>query len=109
MDILQQLLTVNWGELVTAATVISAGVVVGVTQALKYIPVEWTTRFSVWINIVMSFLAALVIQGLPTGDNWVVIVSEWFVIVVAASLGYNLVVKHAVTKPQGNLPADKPV
>jgi len=98
-------------EYLEAATALSMIAVAIVTQLLKYIPVEWTTRFAVWINIGLSVIATVIAFGsVPsfTGD-WGTFLGQLLTIVIGAALTYHLVIKAIVTKPQGNLPADKAV
>ena len=102
---MNELSQINFGELITAASLASAGVVTLVTQWLKYIPTEWTSKYSVYINIVLSFFASLVVRGVPSfqDTNWVVFLVQWGVIALASAFAYHQIVKQAVTKPQGNM------
>jgi len=96
-------------EVFAAATAISIVAVTLVTQALKYIPVEWTTKFAVYINIALSLIASVItyytsFNTLPTfSGDWGTFLAQWLVVVLGAALTYKLVVKSAVTKPEGNV------
>jgi len=102
-------------DIFTEATAISIVAVTIVTQIFKYIPVEWTTKFAVWINIALSVIASGVAYYTAYGTtpafngDWRTFLGQLLIIVVGAALTYELVVKSAVTKPKGNLPADKAV
>lgn len=80
-------------------TAVAATVVLFVTQAMKYIPVAWTTRYAVWVNIALSFIGAVVTMGVPTFTIWLDFVVQWLIIALVAALAYNQLLKHAVANP----------
>lgn len=85
-------------EYLNELVLVASTVVVFVTEAVKHVPVEWTTKYSVWVNIALSFIGAVVVQGLPTFTDWVSFVIQWLVIAVVAAIAYNQLVKPAVTR-----------
>lgn len=89
---------INIGELVTAATVAASGAVVVVTQLLKHIPVEWTSRYPLYINIVLSLIGTVVTTGLPSFDNWAAFAVQWLIIALAAAITYTKLMKPAVNE-----------
>jgi len=83
-------------EYLSQAALVASSVVVFVTQALKYVPVEWTTRYAVWVNIVLSIIGAIVIKGEPTFTSWPDFLVQAGTIAVIAALAYNHLVRPAV-------------
>ena len=81
----------------TAAALSASVVVLFVTQALKYIPVAWTSKYSVYVNIVLSFIGAIVVKGLPVFgvDLWQFIL-QWIIIAVVAAIAYLSLLKPAL-------------
>ena len=72
------------------------------TQILKYVPAAWTSRYAVYVNIAVSFLASIAVQGFPLFENnWGVFLGQWLVIAVSSS-----VVHHALVKPALQEPSD---
>ncbi|WP_298585116.1 hypothetical protein [uncultured Kocuria sp.] len=92
MDLTQ----INIADLVTAATVAASGAVVVVTQLLKHVPVEWTSRYPLYINIALSLIGTVVTTGLPSFDNWAAFVVQWLVIALAAAITYTKLMKPAI-------------
>lgn len=88
-------------EFLTAAAVSAAAVVTFVTQALKYIPVEWTSKYAVYVNIVLSFIGALIVGGVPVlnANLWEFVV-QWLVIAVVAAIAFHSLVKPALEEPK---------
>jgi hypothetical protein len=86
-------------EYLSQASLVASSVVLFVTQALKYVPVEWTTRYAVWVNIVLSIIGTIVIKGEPTFTNWPDFAVQAGTIAVIAALAYNHLVRSAVTSP----------
>jgi hypothetical protein len=84
-------------EYLDAAALVASTVVVFVTQALKYVPVEWTSRYAVWVNIILSVIGTLVIEGVPTFTTWPEFLVQVGTIAVIAALAYNQLVRPAVT------------
>lgn len=81
----------------TAAALSASVVVLFVTQALKYVPVQWTSKYSVYVNIVLSFIGAVVVKGLPVlgVDLWQFIL-QWIIIAVVAAIAYLSLLKPAL-------------
>lgn len=103
---LEQLSQINFGELITAASLAGAGVVTLVTQWLKYIPTQYTSgKWAVYVNVALSFLASLVVRGFPAydGTDIVAFLVQWGVIALASAFAYRNLLKPAITKPQGNV------
>ena len=86
-------------EFLTEATLIASSVVLFVTQALKYVPAEWTSKYAVWVNIILSIIGTLVIQGVPTFTTWQEFLVQAGTIAVIAALAYNQLLRPAVAKP----------
>ena len=85
-------------EYLSELTVVAATVVLFVTEAIKHVPVYWTSKYAVWVNILLSFIGSVVVYGMPTFTNWLDFITQWLVIAVIAALAYNQIVKPAVTK-----------
>lgn len=85
-------------EYLNELVLVASTIVVFATEAIKHVPAEWTTRYAVWVNIALSFIGALVVQGLPTFTSWVEFGVQWLVIAVVAAIAYNQLVKPAVTR-----------
>ena len=85
-------------EYLNELVLVASTVVVFVTEAIKHVPAEWTTKHAVWVNIALSFIGAIVVQGLPTFTDWVGFIIQWLVIAVVAAIAYNQLVKPAVTR-----------
>ena len=87
-------------EFLTAAALVAGTVVLFVTQALKYVPVEFTTRYPVWVNIILSFIGTIVIKGVPVlGVNIWEFVVQWLVVAVIAAIAYTQLGKKALPEP----------
>ena len=81
----------------TAAALSASVVVLFVTQALKYIPVDWTSRYSVYINIILSFIGAVVVKGVPIlAESLWAFILQWLVIAVIAAIAYLSLLKPAL-------------
>lgn len=77
-------------ELFTQATALSAAAVLVVTELLKLVPVEFTSRYPAWVNGVLSVIAAVVVSGF----NWTLtdlgrVAGQALFIAVLAALAYN--------------------
>ena len=102
----EQLTQINLGELLTAASLAAVAVVTLVTQWLKYIPVDWTSKYPVYINIALSLLGTLVVSGWPSFDTWIAFIVQWGLIALTAAIAYKNLLKPAGTKPHGNTSGD---
>ena len=89
----------NLVELLNGAALTAVAVVVFATQALKYVPVEWTSRYAVWVNIILSFIGSVTIIGFPIFTDFWHFILQWFTIAVTAALAYNHLVSKAVAQP----------
>jgi hypothetical protein len=52
-------------ELFTQATALAAGAVLVITELLKLVPVEFTSKYPAWVNAVLSVIAAFIVVA-PT-------------------------------------------
>lgn len=48
-------------ELFTQATALAAAAVLVVTELLKLVPVEFTTKYPAWVNAILSVVAAVIV------------------------------------------------
>jgi hypothetical protein len=87
-------------EFLTEAVLVAATVVLFVTEALKHVPAAFTSRYPVWVNIILSFIGALVIKGVPVLNTTITeFVVQWLVIAVIAAIAYGRLLKPAVAQP----------
>ena len=96
--------------MIDIASLLSLGAVAAVaavtiaTQIIKYVPAEWTSKYAVYVNIAVSFLASIAVQGFPTFSGaWDVFLGQWFVIAVAAAGVYHALVKPALPNPENRV------
>lgn len=92
------LASINLGDLITAATVAASSAVVIVTEALKRLPAEWTSRYPVYINVALSLVGTIITTGIPSFDNWLAFVVQWLVIALTSAITYTKLVKPAVSE-----------
>jgi hypothetical protein len=84
-------------DLFTQATALSATAVLVITELLKLVPVEFTSRYPAWVNGILSVIAAVAVSGF----NWNLadlgqVASQALFIAVLAALAYNQFTKHVV-------------
>lgn len=48
-------------ELLTHATALASGAVLIITELLKYVPVQFTTKYPAWVNGILSVVAAVIV------------------------------------------------
>lgn len=48
-------------ELFTQATALAAATVLVITELLKYVPVQFTTKYPAWVNAILSVVAAFIV------------------------------------------------
>lgn len=89
-------------EYLTELTVIASTVVLFVTEAAKHVPVAWTSKYAVWVNIALSFIGSIVVQGPPTFTDWLDFLVQWVIIALVAALAYNQLLKPAATRPESH-------
>ena len=77
-------------ELFTQATVLAATAVLVLTELLKLVPVEFTTRYPAWVNGILSVVAAIIVVA-PTFTFVSVAqtLGTALLIAVVAALAYN--------------------
>lgn len=46
---------------ITAAAGIAPVVVLVVTELLKFVPVEFTSKYPAWVNLILSFIATIIV------------------------------------------------
>ena len=91
---------IDIANLLSLGAIAAVAAVAVATQILKYVPAEWTTRYAVYVNIVVSFLASIAVQGFPLFEGaWDVFLGQWFVIAVAAAGVYHALLKPALPNP----------
>lgn len=93
--------------MIDIASLLSLGAIAAVsavtiaTQIIKYVPAEWTSRYAVYVNIAVSFIASIAVQGFPLFEGtWDVFLGQWFVIAVAAAGVYHALLKPALPNPE---------
>lgn len=77
-------------ELFTQATVLASAAVLVITELLKLVPVEFTTRYPAWVNAILSVIAALIVVA-PTFTFVSVVqtLGTALLIAVVAAVAYN--------------------
>ena len=48
-------------DIITQATALSAAVVLVMTELLKLVPVQFTSRYPAWVNAILSVIASIII------------------------------------------------
>ena len=77
-------------ELFTQATALSAAAVLVITELLKLVPVEFTSRYPAWVNAILSVVAAVMVSGFSWDwTNIGQIAAQALAIAVIAALAYN--------------------
>ena len=95
---------IDIANLLSLGAIAAVAAVTIATQILKYIPAEWTSKYAVYVNIAVSSLASIAVQGFPLYDGaWDVFLSQWFVIAVAAAGVYHALVKPALPNPKDTI------
>ncbi len=88
-------------NLLSLGAIAAVAAVAIATQILKYVPAEWTSRYAVYVNIAVSFIASIAVQGFPLFEGaWDVFLGQWFVIAVAAAGVYHALIKPALPNPE---------
>ena len=91
---------IDIANLLSLGAIAAVAAVAVATQILKYVPAEWTSRYAVYVNIAVSFLASIAVQGFPLFEGaWDVFLGQWFVIAVAAASVYHALIKPALPNP----------
>ena len=77
-------------ELLTEATALSAAAVLIITELLKLVPVQFTSKYPAWVNAILSVIAAIVVvqPQLNLADVAGTLGTALFIAVVAA-VSYN--------------------
>jgi len=77
-------------ELFTQATALAATAVLIITELLKLVPVEFTTKYPAWVNGILSVVAAIIVVA-PTFTFVSVAqtLGTALLIAVVAALAYN--------------------
>lgn len=77
-------------ELFTQATALAAGAVLVLTELLKLVPVEFTSKYPAWVNAILSVIAAFIVVA-PTFTFVSVAqtLGTALLIAVVAALAYN--------------------
>ena len=89
-------------ELFTQATALSAAAVLLITELLKLVPVEFTSRYPAWVNAILSVIAAVMVSGFSWDlSNLGAIASQALFIAVLAALSYNQFTSKLVNLNRG--------
>lgn len=77
-------------ELLNEATALSAAAVLIITELLKLVPVQFTSKYPAWVNAILSVIAAIVVvqPQLNVADMAGTAGTALFIAVVAA-VSYN--------------------
>jgi len=77
-------------ELFTQATALAAAAVLVLTELLKLVPVEFTSKYPAWVNAILSVIAAFIVVA-PTFTFVSVAqtLGTALLIAVVAALAYN--------------------
>lgn len=84
-------------SVLNTSTVLAATAVLVVTQLLKFVPIEFTTRYPAWVNGILSVIAAFLVSGFDfTWDGLGNFLVHVLVIAVTAAIAYNHFVQKLV-------------
>lgn len=77
-------------ELLTEATVLASAAVLIITELLKLVPVQFTSKYPAWVNGIVSIIAAVVVvkPNMNVADL-AELAGSALVIAVVAALAYN--------------------
>lgn len=77
-------------EFIATATSLAVIVVLTMTELLKLVPINFTSRYPAWVNAILSVIAACIII-LPTFTfvSFVQLAGEALLIAVTAAIAYN--------------------
>lgn len=82
-------------ELFTQATALAAATVLLLTELLKFVPVEFTSRYPAWVNGILSVLAAIIVVHPALAFVSVAkTLGTALLIAVVAALAYNQFTRH---------------
>lgn len=77
-------------ELFTQATALAAGAVLVITELLKLVPIEFTSKYPAWVNGILSIIAAfIVVAPTLTFVSVAQTLGTALLIAVVAALAYN--------------------
>lgn len=77
-------------EFLTAATALSVGAVLLITELLKLVPVAFTTKYPAWVNAIVSTVAAFIVVAPSfTFVSVLETVGQALFIAVVAAISYN--------------------
>ncbi|MES2367798.1 MAG: hypothetical protein V4563_18115 [Pseudomonadota bacterium] len=77
-------------ELFTQATALAAAAVLVITELLKLVPVEFTSKYPAWVNAILSVIAAfIVVAPTLTFVSVAQTLGTALLIAVVAALAYN--------------------
>ena len=84
-------------ELLNQATALSAAAVLIITELLKLVPVQFTSRYPAWVNAVLSVIAAVVVTKPSFNlEDIAGTAGTALLIAVVAALSYNQFTKKVV-------------
>lgn len=77
-------------EFLSAATALSVGAVLIITELLKIVPVRFTTKYPAWVNGILSVIAAVIVVS-PTFTFVSILetLGQALFIAVVAAIAYN--------------------
>ena len=77
-------------ELINEATALAAAAVLVITELLKLVPVQFTSKYPAWVNGILSVIAAVVVVN-PTFnlEDLTATAGTALFIAVVAALSYN--------------------
>lgn len=77
-------------EFLSAATALSVGAVLLITELLKLVPVRFTTLYPAWVNAILSVIAAIVVVAPSfTFVSLLETLGQALFIAVVAAISYN--------------------
>ena len=80
----------NFNTTITAAAGIAPIVVLVLTELLKLVPVQFTSKYPAWVNLILSFVATLiVVRPSFTFSSLGAFVAVLLYICVVAAIAYN--------------------
>lgn len=86
-------------ELLNQATALAAAAVLIITELLKFVPVDFTSKYPAWVNGILSVVAAvLVVQPQFNLADIAGTVGTALFIAVVAAVAYNQYTSHLAQK-----------
>lgn len=77
-------------DLLVQSTVLAAAAVLVLTELLKVVPIQFTTKYPAWVNGILSVIAAVSVSNFSWDlSNLGMIATQALVIAVTAALAYN--------------------